>query len=151
MTAPLAGALLYIAQSGDVLQGALVLFALGLGMGVPLLLLVTLGNRYLPRPGAWMDRVKAVFGFVFLATKMGSALGKLLSGTTLDAIGFPKGATSIPAEVVDTLAWVLIGSVVLIGGTSYYFWSKFNLPKSRHRQILAELAARRSNATPQAS
>ena len=92
-----------------------------------------------------------LFGFVFLATKMGSALGKLLSGTTLDAIGFPKGATSIPPDVVNTLAWVLIGSVVLIGGTSYYFWSKFNLPKSRHRQILAELAARRSNATPQAS
>ncbi|CAG8865481.1 Thiol:disulfide interchange protein DsbD [Pseudomonas fluorescens] len=66
MTAPLAGALLFIAQSGDVLQGALVLFSLGLGMGVPLLLLVTLGNRYLPRPGAWMDRVKGLFGFVFL-------------------------------------------------------------------------------------
>ena len=67
MTAPLAGALLFIAQSGDLLQGGLVLFSLGLGMGVPLLLLVTLGNRFLPRPGAWMDRVKAVFGFVFLA------------------------------------------------------------------------------------
>ncbi|WP_313740650.1 protein-disulfide reductase DsbD [Pseudomonas sp.] len=67
MTAPLAGALLFIAQSGDLLQGGLVLFSLGLGMGVPLLLLVTLGNRFLPRPGAWMDRVKTVFGFVFLA------------------------------------------------------------------------------------
>lgn len=42
------------------------LFSLGLGMGVPLLLLVTLGNRFLPRPGAWMNRVKGVFGFVFL-------------------------------------------------------------------------------------
>ncbi|AIR91415.1 protein-disulfide reductase DsbD [Pseudomonas cremoricolorata] len=66
MTAPLAGALLYIAQSGDVLQGALVLFSLGLGMGLPLLLLVTVGNRFLPRPGAWMERIKALFGFVFL-------------------------------------------------------------------------------------
>jgi thiol:disulfide interchange protein DsbD len=36
-------------------------------MGVPLLLLVTLGNRYLPRPGAWMNLVKGLFGFVFLA------------------------------------------------------------------------------------
>lgn len=67
MTAPLAGALLYIAQSGNALQGALVLFSLGLGMGLPLLLLVTVGNRYLPRPGAWMNLVKGVFGFVFLA------------------------------------------------------------------------------------
>lgn len=67
MTAPLAGALLYIAQSGNALHGALVLFSLGLGMGLPLLLLVTVGNRYLPRPGAWMNLVKGFFGFVFLA------------------------------------------------------------------------------------
>lgn len=67
MTAPLAGALLYIAQSGNALHGGLVLFSLGLGMGVPLLLLVTVGNRYLPRPGAWMNLVKGLFGFVFLA------------------------------------------------------------------------------------
>ncbi|MFJ4376311.1 protein-disulfide reductase DsbD [Pseudomonas japonica] len=67
MTAPLAGALLYIAQSGNAVHGGLVLFSLGLGMGLPLLLLVTLGNRYLPRPGSWMNLVKAFFGFVFLA------------------------------------------------------------------------------------
>lgn len=67
MTAPLAAALLFIAQSGNVMQGALVLFTLGLGIGTPLLLLVTLGKRFLPRPGAWMDRVKGLFGFIFLA------------------------------------------------------------------------------------
>ncbi len=66
MTAPLAGALLYIAQSGNAVHGGLVLFSLGLGMGLPLLLLVTVGNRYLPRPGAWMNLVKGLFGFVFL-------------------------------------------------------------------------------------
>jgi len=68
MTAPLAGALLYIAKSGNVVEGGLVLFTLGIGMGLPLLLLVTVGNRFLPKPGAWMDRVKALFGFLFLAT-----------------------------------------------------------------------------------
>jgi thiol:disulfide interchange protein DsbD len=68
MTAPLAGTLLYIAQSGNLVQGALLLLALGLGMGVPLLVLSTAGARYLPRPGPWMDRVKAAFGFVLLAT-----------------------------------------------------------------------------------
>lgn len=67
MTAPLAAALLFIAQSGDVLQGGLVLFSLGLGMGLPLLLLVTVGNGLLPKPGPWMDSVKGVFGFLFLA------------------------------------------------------------------------------------
>lgn len=66
MTAPLAGALLYIGNSGDVLTGALVLFSMGLGMGVPLLLVGTLGARLLPRPGDWMNRVKALFGFILL-------------------------------------------------------------------------------------
>lgn len=68
MTAPLAGALLYIGNTGDVLTGALVLFAMGLGMGVPLLLVGTLGARLLPRPGDWMNRVKALFGFILLGT-----------------------------------------------------------------------------------
>lgn len=70
MTAPLAAALLFIAQSGSTLQGGLVLFALGLGIGTPLLLLVTVGQRFLPKPGAWMDRVKVVFGFLFLAAAL---------------------------------------------------------------------------------
>ncbi|WP_426234075.1 protein-disulfide reductase DsbD [Pseudomonas sp. TWP3-2] len=68
MTAPLAGALLYIAQSGNAVHGGLILFALGIGIGVPLLLLVTVGNRFLPKPGAWMNLLKGVFGFLFLAT-----------------------------------------------------------------------------------
>ncbi|MHB1124585.1 MAG: protein-disulfide reductase DsbD [Ramlibacter sp.] len=67
MTAPLAGTLLYIAQSGQVLEGALLLLAMGLGMGVPLLVIGTLGARWLPRPGSWMNRVKGAFGFVLLA------------------------------------------------------------------------------------
>jgi thiol:disulfide interchange protein DsbD len=70
MTAPLAGALLYIAQSGNALHGGLILFAMGIGIGVPLLLLVTVGNRFLPKPGAWMTLLKGVFGFLFLATAL---------------------------------------------------------------------------------
>ncbi|MEZ1318370.1 protein-disulfide reductase DsbD [Pseudomonas fluorescens] len=70
MTAPLAGALLYIAQGGNALHGGLILFALGIGIGVPLLLVVTVGNRFMPKPGAWMNLVKGVFGFLFLATAL---------------------------------------------------------------------------------
>ena len=66
-TAPLSGALLYVAQSGDRALGALVLYALALGMGLPLLLLGTLGPRWLPRRGVWMQRVKVLFGFILLA------------------------------------------------------------------------------------
>jgi len=70
MTAPLAGALLYIAQTGNALHGGLILFTMGIGIGIPLLLLVTVGNRFLPKPGAWMNLLKGVFGFLFLATAL---------------------------------------------------------------------------------
>lgn len=66
MTAPLAGALLYIGHSGDALIGGLALFALGLGMGVPLLVVGTIGGQVLPKAGAWMSKVQAIFGFVLL-------------------------------------------------------------------------------------
>src|SRR5699024_2252923 len=66
MTAPLAGALLYIAESGNLWFGGLTLFALGLGMGAPLVLAMTVGAGFLPKPGGWMNGVKAVFGFMLL-------------------------------------------------------------------------------------
>ncbi|MHB8912977.1 MAG: protein-disulfide reductase DsbD, partial [Lysobacter sp.] len=82
MTAPLAGALLYIGQSGSALTGGLALFALGLGMGLPLLLIAMFGARILPRPGAWMDRIKAVFGYLLLALAI-SMLARVLSPATV--------------------------------------------------------------------
>ena len=67
VSAPLAGALLYISASGDALGGGLKLFALGLGMGAPLLLVATGGAAWLPKSGPWMTHVKTAFGFVILA------------------------------------------------------------------------------------
>jgi len=66
VTPPLAGALLYIGQTGDMLTGGLALFALGLGMGIPLLLVGVLGGSVLPKAGGWMEAVRAAFGFVLL-------------------------------------------------------------------------------------
>ncbi len=66
-TAPLSGALLYVAQSGDLFVGAIALYALALGMGIPLILVAVFGNKLLPRSGPWMERVKVVFGFILLA------------------------------------------------------------------------------------
>lgn len=63
---PLAGALLYISQTGNALLGGLALFAMGLGFGVPLLAIGTSAGKILPRAGAWMDTVKAVFGVIML-------------------------------------------------------------------------------------
>ncbi|VEG92440.1 protein-disulfide reductase DsbD [Legionella spiritensis] len=67
VTAPLIGALGYIAHSGNVALGVLALFFLGLGMGVPLLLIGTSAGKWLPKAGAWMNAVKSFFGVLLLA------------------------------------------------------------------------------------
>lgn len=67
VAAPLAGALLYISQTGDVVLGGISLFSLALGMGVPLLLVGVSAGALLPRAGGWMDAVKSFFGVALLA------------------------------------------------------------------------------------
>lgn len=66
VTAPLVGALIYIAQTGDAITGGLALFSLSIGMGVPLILIGMSAGKFLPRAGAWMDVTKAVFGVLLL-------------------------------------------------------------------------------------
>ncbi len=67
VAAPLAGALLYIGQSHDALLGGSALFAMALGMGVPLLLIGASAGTLLPKAGAWMESVKRFFGVLLLA------------------------------------------------------------------------------------
>jgi thiol:disulfide interchange protein DsbD len=67
VAAPLAGALIYIGQSGDAVLGGLALFALSMGMGTPLIAIGTGAGKLLPGAGPWMDRIKAVFGVMLLA------------------------------------------------------------------------------------
>ena len=68
VAAPLAGALLYIGQTGDALLGGVALFFMALGMGVPLVAVGASAGALLPRAGAWMDGVKKAFGVALLAT-----------------------------------------------------------------------------------
>lgn len=63
---PLAGALLYISQSQNAVLGGIALFALGLGMGTPLLIIGGSAGKLLPKAGAWMDQVKVIFGIALL-------------------------------------------------------------------------------------
>ncbi|UVL20042.1 protein-disulfide reductase DsbD [Pseudomonas sp. B21-023] len=87
VSAPLAGALLYISASGDALGGALKLFALGLGMGAPLLLVATGGAAWLPKSGPWMNTVKNAIGVLLLGLAIG-LLSRVLPGpVTLLLIG----------------------------------------------------------------
>ncbi len=67
VAAPLAGALIYIGQTGDATLGGLALFALGMGMGAPLLLIGVSAGKLLPKVGPWMNVTKSVFGVGLLA------------------------------------------------------------------------------------
>ena len=68
VAAPLAGALLYISQTGDVALGGTALFSMAWGMGVPLLLMGASAGKLMPRTGAWMEGVKKFFGVLLLGT-----------------------------------------------------------------------------------
>lgn len=70
MTAPLAGTLLFISQTQNQWQGALLLFTLGFGMGIPLLLASVLGAKALPKAGEWMHQIKVIFAFLMLALSL---------------------------------------------------------------------------------
>ncbi|WP_419712216.1 protein-disulfide reductase DsbD [Pseudomonas sp. NFX224] len=87
VSAPLAGALLYISASGDALGGGLKLFMLGLGMGAPLLLVATGGAAWLPKSGPWLIYVKNAIGVLLLGLAIG-LLSRVLPGqVTLLLIG----------------------------------------------------------------
>ena len=66
VTAPLVGALIYIAETGDAVLGGMALFSLSMGMGAPLLVLGASAGKILPKAGAWMETTKAVFGVLLL-------------------------------------------------------------------------------------
>ncbi|MDR3213725.1 MAG: protein-disulfide reductase DsbD [Azoarcus sp.] len=70
VTAPLAGALLYIAQTGDAVLGGFALFALALGMGTPLIAVALAARSVLPRVGPWMEGVKKAAGVLLLAVAL---------------------------------------------------------------------------------
>lgn len=113
LTAPLAGALAFIATTGSIGLGSLALFALGLGMGVPLILTGTFGAHWLPKAGAWMNQVKAFFGFILLVTAAW-LVDRLLVGTA------------------SLFLWavVALGTGVFIGGFNFAastVWQKLRL------------------------
>lgn len=114
VSAPLAGALLYISASGDALGGGLRLFALGLGMGAPLVLFASGGNAFLPRAGAWMVSVRNAFGVLLLAVAI----------WLLERV--------LPGALSLALWGLLAGGVALWLGT-------LELTPKTHRQKLAQL------------
>ena len=103
-SAPLSGALLYVAQSGDLFTGAITLYLLALGMGVPLILITLFGNKILPKSGMWMETVKKLFGFVMLALPV-FLISRIL-----------------PDEWTPRL-WAMLD-------TAFFIWFAFQMPKN---------------------
>jgi thioredoxin:protein disulfide reductase len=66
VAAPLAGALVYIGQTGDAVLGGMALFSLSIGMGLPLIVVGVSAGKFMPKPGAWMTMVTAIFGVMML-------------------------------------------------------------------------------------
>ena len=128
---PLAGALIFIGQTGDAVLGGAALFALSMGMGAPLIAIGTSAGKYLPRAGAWMDAVKAVFGVLLLGVAImlleriiPAAVAMLLWGLLLVCSAVYMGATDpLPAQAGGWrrlwkglgLALLVYGALMLVG------------------------------------
>ncbi|WP_299494908.1 protein-disulfide reductase DsbD [uncultured Shewanella sp.] len=84
-TAPLSGALIYIAQTGDLVLGFLALYVLSIGMGLPLLIMGTSGGKLLPKAGQWMNVIKTVFGFLLIAVSI-MLIARIWAGTLTDVL-----------------------------------------------------------------
>ncbi len=128
ITAPLVGALIFISQTQDWQLGGLALFALGLGMGVPLLLIGTSAGKLLPRAGGWMDSVKAVFGVVLLGVAIWLLERILPVGITMSLIAALLIASAIYMGALDSLSksasgWhrllKSLGLLILVYGVAY--------------------------------
>src|SRR5690606_26648489 len=135
VAAPLAGVLLFISQTGDVVLGGSALFALAWGSGIPLLLLGASSGVLLPKAGAWMEGVKWGFGILLLATAwwmvssllaawllmLGWALLALCSAVMMGALeALPSGAGpgrhAWKALGLMLAAWALLMLVGMAGG-----------------------------------
>lgn len=128
VTPILAGALVYVAASGDALTGALSLFALSMGMGFPLILFGTGGGHLLPKAGAWMEDIKRFFGVLMLGVAIWlldrvipASLTLALYGLLLASYGVWLGALE-PVQAGQSrlkrtaaLVMALYGAIMLVG------------------------------------
>lgn len=162
VTAPLIGALGYIAQTGNILLGTIALFFLGLGMGMPLLLIGASAGKLLPRAGSWMNAVKAFFGVLLLAVAV-YLLQRLLPAflsMALWASLFIISSVYLGAlRTVDTtiakffqgvgLLLLIYGALILIGASQGHTDPLLPLAQEEN-QLLAKAPQEQSITTPKA-
>lgn len=113
---PLAGALVYIGQTGDALLGGAALFVMSLGMGAPLLLIGLGAGKYMPKPGGWMDSVTKIFGIVMLGVAVWMLDRVLPSSVIMYLWAFLLIGTAIYLKVFEHILTKLLTTVILIYG-----------------------------------
>ena len=125
VTAPLAAILLFIAQTGDMVLGGVSLFALGIGMGIPLILVAVVGGKFLPKAGAWMDVVKAIFGVALLGMALylvkhllPGPVNLALWGLLLIGSGVFAGALELGGQPQRGRLLQVLGIVALVYGVT---------------------------------
>ena len=127
VAAPLAGALLYVSQSGDVVLGGSALFAMALGMGMPLIAVGTFESALLPKAGAWMDVVKKVFGVMLFGVAIwvvspvlpAEAVMLLWGALAIGVAIFLRATDTLPADASGTLRLAkAIGVFALLWGAA---------------------------------
>lgn len=125
VAAPLAGALLYISQSHDVVLGGVALFALSLGMGVPLLLIGASADSLLPKAGPWMNAVRNFFGVLMLAVALwlispilpASLVSALWAALLIIPAVYLNAADSLPSGAGPwRKLWKGVGIIMLVTG-----------------------------------
>lgn len=113
---PLAGALVYIGQTGDALLGGLALFVMSLGMGVPLLLIGAGAGKFMPKPGGWMQGVTKIFGIIMLGVAIWLLERVINPSITIYLWAFLFLGTGIYLKIYTHLISELIRLVITIIG-----------------------------------
>lgn len=122
---PLAGALVYIGQTGDAILGGLALFVMSLGMGVPLLLIGLGAGKFIPKPGGWMESITRIFGIVMLGVAIW-LLDRVLDATIiiylwallfLGSAIYLKIYQHLLAQLITVVIFIL-GIVLFVGAIS---------------------------------
>ncbi len=151
VAAPLAGALLYIGQTHDALLGGVALFALALGMGLPLLLIGASAGTLLPKAGAWMESVKRFFGVLLLAVAIWIVSSLIPVGVQMLLWAALLVLSAVYLRALDALPhnaggwhklWKGIGILALLFGGAYLIGAL-----SGARDILRPLSAIGSTQT----
>lgn len=122
---PLAGALVYIGQTGDAVLGGMALFVLSLGMGIPLLIIGLGAGKFMPKPGGWMENVTRFFGIVMFGVAIW-LLGRVLTPTLVISFWalllfgtaiYLRTYTNMMTQTLSSILFIL-GVFLLIGAIS---------------------------------